>query len=791
MMKKLLSLLVAVSMLSSTAAYAVGISDGGSGTVTDYITSLTVSKDTLNPAENETSVVTVNMVNSASLYVFVLDPSYDTVATLKENGVVTPGTYTYNWNATVGNIAGNTALADGTYTIRAFAYSTSDASVVDYAYQRVTIQNEETPPVLALDLSGLSVSPSSIVKGEENTTISFNVNQPAYVDVEIRSGSSVVKQFSNFDGTTLLANNSYSVVWDAKNDSGSYVSNGTYTVYAQATNSNGTDYQTASVVVNSSTPLSSDLIKNFTLNPSSNWDPSEDDELEIEFELTDDVDNLTVVAKKGSTTVEIIDEDDAEEDDYEESWDGTDDDGDEVETGTWEIRITADDETVSRYIEVVREKPEITEALVTKTSIDNEIGEVTNLVFKVDSDAVVTVELYEGSKRLSKLLEDEDIVKNKWYSVEWDGTDEGDEVDEGSYTLKITAENEVDDDIFDTESVSVTVDADTTSSSKSNITNDYTNPIVFDDKDAEYLSISYCIDEDAEVFLAIYKGTSASGSSEIELLDYIDQDEGCHEIKWNLEDDKGKSLKDGIYSYKLITSVDGKKETETGRFVVGNAGTSSSSDNDDDDDDDVIQPVNCGNTYYDVTSVSPEMCEAITWATNEGIFSGYSDGSFRPYQNINRAETLKVIFEAFRNKVTLLPANGTTLGFRDVNPDAWYMTYARTAKFYGMLHGYVNETEARLSNNINRVEFLKFALEASDAFTSFEIPGYETTRFADVSESNPAWYHDYAGVADTYGLYNTYFDVESGKVYLRPGQLVQRGEVALLLYRMYLNGLLN
>ncbi|MDX9971115.1 MAG: FlgD immunoglobulin-like domain containing protein [Candidatus Gracilibacteria bacterium] len=791
MMKKLLSLLVAVSMLSSTAAYAVGIADGGSGSVTDYISSLTVSRETVNPAQNLSTTVNVSLANTASIYVYVLNASFDVVTTLKTNGILTPGTYSYEWNGTVSNIAGGTALSDGTYTIRAFAYSTVDGSVVDYAYQRVTLDNEGLiPPVATLDLSGLTVSPSSFVAGQDTgSTITFNVNQAAYVDVEVRSGSTVVKQFANYNGSTLLSNTSYSMVWDGKNDSGSYVSNGTYTVYASATNSNGTDSMTASVTVGS-TSTSSDLIKNFTLNPSSNWDPSEDDELEIEFELTDDVEDLTVVAKKGSKTVEIIDEEDASEDDYSETWDGTDDDGDDVETGTWEIRITADDETVSRYIDIVREKPEITEAFVTKTSIDNEIGEVTNLVFKVDSDAVVTVELYDGSKRLSKLLEDEDVVKNKWYSVEWDGTDEGDEVDEGSYTLKITAENEVDDDIYDTESVNVTVDEDTTSSSKSNITNDYTAPVVFDDKEGEYLTVKYCIDEDAEVFLAIYKGMSASGSTEIELMDYVDQNDGCHEVKWNVEDDNDKALKDGVYSYKLITSVDGKKETETGRFVVGNAGNSSDDDDDDDDNDDV-QPVKCGSTYYDVTGVSPEMCEAITWTTNEGIFSGYSDGSFRPYQNINRAETLKVVFEAFRDKVALLPANGSTLGFKDVNPDGWYMTYARTAKFYGMLHGYINETEARFSNNINRAEFLKFALEASDAFTAWEIPGFETTSYADVSDTTPSWYHDYAGVADTYNLYNTYYDVESGRVFLRPGQLVQRGEVALLLYRMYLNGLLN
>jgi len=140
----------------------------------------------------------------------------------------------------------------------------------------------------------------------------------------------------------------------------------------------------------------------------------------------------------------------------------------------------------------------------------------------------------------------------------------------------------------------------------------------------------------------------------------------------------------------------------------------------------------------------------------------------------------------------MLPSNGTNLGFRDVDPNAWYMTYARTAKFYGMLHGYLNQTEARLANNINRVEFLKFVLEASDAFTVWETPGYERSYYADVNANDPThdWFFDYAGVARTYGLYNETYDTTTGERFLNPGSLVQRGEVALVLYRMSKAGLL-
>ncbi len=789
MMKKVFSLLIAVSVLSTSTASAVGITDGGTGVpVVDYITSISVSSETVNPAQNLSTNVSVSMVNTASLYVFVISPDYEVVGTLKANAITTPGTYNFVWLGTVGNVAGANSLANGEYTIRAFAYDTN-GNVVDYDYKKITLNNESVVPV-NVDVSNLVVTPSTITNDTPNSAINFDLNMTALLKVEILRDSTVIRTFPNYTGTEVTYNaGSYTIVWDGRNNAGNFVADGNYTARVVASNSVGSDTETKTIVVNKEVQSSS-IIKNLTLYPSSSWDPNNDYDLEIDFDLTERVDNLRIIARKGSKTIEIYEEDYARITGYSEKWDGRDEDGEDIETGTWEIIVIADSDRLSKTINVVREVPEISEAFVTKTSFDNEIGEVSNLVFKLNTDAEVTVEIYRGSKRLERLLDEEEVDKNRWYSVEWDGTERGDEVSEGTYEFKITARNLNDRRLVSSKTVSVSVKEDTAVKNASNLTNDYTSPIVFDSKNDEYLSIRYCMDDDAEVYLAIYRGLSSSGTTQAVLLDYVSQKQGCHEVKWNGEDDKGKLLKDNIYSYKIITkSSDGKRDTETGRFVVGKlSGTSTGTDPVKPVDP---TPVSCGNHYYDVTNVSPELCQAITWATNEGIFSGYSDGSFRPYQNINRAETLKVIFEAFRTKVTMLPANGSTLGFRDIDPNAWYMTYARTAKFYGMLHGYVNETEARFGNNINRVEFLKFALEASDAFTSYEVPGHTTTRFADVEEAFPVnvWYYDYAGVADTYNLFNTYFDAESGKVFLRPAQMVQRGEVALLLYRMYLNGL--
>ena len=49
-------------------------------------------------------------------------------------------------------------------------------------------------------------------------------------------------------------------------------------------------------------------------------------------------------------------------------------------------------------------------------------------------------------------------------------------------------------------------------------------------------------------------------------------------------------------------------------------------------------------TFTDGGVVSVYAAEAITYLANEGILSGYEDGSFRPFDNLTRAESAKIIY---------------------------------------------------------------------------------------------------------------------------------------------------
>ncbi|MFA5948484.1 MAG: S-layer homology domain-containing protein, partial [Candidatus Gracilibacteria bacterium] len=473
----------------------------------------------------------------------------------------------------------------------------------------------------------------------------------------------------------------------------------------------------------------------------------------------------------------ILSDDYVDADDYTETWDGTDEDGDYVESGSYDVVIRADNVAITKVVNVEYSKPTINEVFVTKTSFDTSKEEVVSLAFKVEAEAEMTVDLYNGSKKEFTLVKDEEVRKNRWYYVEWDGLDnEGDEAIAGNaWKFKISAKNSTDDEIFDSKFVEIDVADDDVSTGKANVTNDAVAPVVFDSDTEESLDLSYCIDDTAEVYIAVYEGLSTSGNAEVELLDYEEQDSGCHTVTWDGTDEDGKILSDGTYSYKIISKIGSKKDTETGRFVFGTKGGARVVPNPEPNPN--PETSDCGDLYRDLgTMKDSEMCNAIVWASENGVFQGYNDGTFKPYAPINRAETLKVVLES--NGATILPSAGSNLGFTDVDANAWYMPYIRTAKFYGIFSGH-SDGRAAANDVVTRVEFLKIALESYKALNGLNLEGYFSD-YADVDYTQ--WYAKYLGAAYEYNLFNT--NEFGGRTYLDPTRALNRGEAALLLYKL-------
>ncbi len=153
-----------------------------------------------------------------------------------------------------------------------------------------------------------------------------------------------------------------------------------------------------------------------------------------------------------------------------------------------------------------------------------------------------------------------------------------------------------------------------------------------------------------------------------------------------------------------------------------------------------------------------ELCPAIVYVYDNGIFEGYPDGTFGPDKAINRAETVKVISEGFDLPIMDMPQDN--LGFSDVIPNEWYMPYLATAKEENIIQGYPDGTFLP-EQTVNYVEMLKIFLETANVELNLNNDSME-------------WYEKYVNYAEDNDLLvgeNNY------------GSPMSRGDVAELFYR--------
>jgi len=122
---------------------------------------------------------------------------------------------------------------------------------------------------------------------------------------------------------------------------------------------------------------------------------------------------------------------------------------------------------------------------------------------------------------------------------------------------------------------------------------------------------------------------------------------------------------------------------------------------------------------------------AISYVQEKGIVQGYSDGTFRPDQEINRAEFTKIVtLHKFGQK--MVDMCGSRMMFSDVSNDSWYLKYICRAHDANLINGYPDNT-FRPSNSINFVEAAKIIANANAFNDSSAFDGLETN----------TWYEQY------------------------------------------------
>jgi hypothetical protein len=111
-------------------------------------------------------------------------------------------------------------------------------------------------------------------------------------------------------------------------------------------------------------------------------------------------------------------------------------------------------------------------------------------------------------------------------------------------------------------------------------------------------------------------------------------------------------------------------------------------------------------TFTDVPPSDP-FYQYVETAAYFEIVSGYSDGSFRPYNNVTRGQLSKIVVIAAGWPL----ANPPTPTFIDVPPEHTFYTYIETAFEHGIISGYADRT-FRPGNNATRGQISKIVYMA-------------------------------------------------------------------------------
>lgn len=142
---------------------------------------------------------------------------------------------------------------------------------------------------------------------------------------------------------------------------------------------------------------------------------------------------------------------------------------------------------------------------------------------------------------------------------------------------------------------------------------------------------------------------------------------------------------------------------------------------------------------------------SIEYLQEEGIVVGYENGTFGPYNNINRAEFMKLVMEGFYT----VNESDSYACFDDIVGDEWYAKYVCMAKDLGIVSGRPDGTFDP-SAEITQPEALRVIFNALEQ---------------DVINEGGEWYQQYLDHAERIGMF--YFNVTSPAAYN-----VTRGETS-------------
>ena len=156
----------------------------------------------------------------------------------------------------------------------------------------------------------------------------------------------------------------------------------------------------------------------------------------------------------------------------------------------------------------------------------------------------------------------------------------------------------------------------------------------------------------------------------------------------------------------------------------------------------------------------------VNWLVAQSAISGYSDGTFRPYNNITRGQITKVLVLA-HNWTLLTPATAT---FSDVPVGSTFYSFVETAVARGLVSGY-NDGTFRPSDNVTRGQIAKIVTLAE----GWAVTNPPTGAFSDVPTSSIFY-----GFIETAAQHMVLTGYSDGS--FRPANTATRGQGSKIIY---------
>jgi hypothetical protein len=158
--------------------------------------------------------------------------------------------------------------------------------------------------------------------------------------------------------------------------------------------------------------------------------------------------------------------------------------------------------------------------------------------------------------------------------------------------------------------------------------------------------------------------------------------------------------------------------------------------------------------------------QAVNWLVCNGIVSGYSDNTFRPYNGATRAQLMKMVVlgEAWPLYTPPQPT------FPDVQPTDWHYLYVETGFFHRIISGYPDGT-FRPNDSLTRGQLCKIIVRS----TAWPVLDPPAPSFTDVPPGST--YYIYIETARWHGIVSGYGDGT-----FHPADPALRGQLAKMLY---------